>query len=291
MPNANKVILLGVDQLTAASASNPVPVTTESSGGTSDVNLVKVGGSNVTLGQKTGANSIPIVLASDTALPAGANIIGKVGIDQTTPGTTNAVSATNFPASVATGTGAQGANVPRFTVATDSATVAGSATLPAGQNNIGNVGGKTVAVTVTPTVTASNSYGTNYVIGGLLTFANAFTSTGSGILQSVTVTCPKVETSGFTFFPFNANPSNTTWTDAAAAAINSADVAKQRPPVLLTQNSQLGTATVSYATGIGEALAPGTTSLYGVLIANAALTNQFGSTSDIQVTVTILQDV
>ena len=31
------------------------------------------------------------------ALPTGSNIIGKVGIDQTTPGTTNAVSATNFP--------------------------------------------------------------------------------------------------------------------------------------------------------------------------------------------------
>lgn len=34
--------------------------------GTQDVNLTKVGGSAVTLGQKTGANSLPVVLASDT---------------------------------------------------------------------------------------------------------------------------------------------------------------------------------------------------------------------------------
>jgi hypothetical protein len=74
------------------------------------------------------------------ALVAGAAIIGKVGIDQTTPGTTNAVQATNFPSSVATGTGAQGATVPRVTVATDTATVAGSASIPAGTNLMGKVG-------------------------------------------------------------------------------------------------------------------------------------------------------
>lgn len=155
---------------------------------------------------------------------------------------------------------------------------------------IGNVGGKTVSVTVTPTVTASNSYGTNYVVGGLLTFANAFTSTGSGIIQSVVVTCKKVESQGFTFFPFHTNPSNTTWTDAAVANINAADVSAIRNPIALVGNSALGTCTVASATGLGQATSPGTTSLYGVLLTNASLTNQFGSTSDITVTVTILQD-
>lgn len=192
------------------------------------------------------------------SLSGGSAIIGNVSIDQTTPGVTNGVQV--------------------------------NAALPAGQNVIGNVGGKTVSVTVVPAVTASNSYGINYVVGGLLTFANAFTSTGTGILQGVTVTISKVETSGFTFIPFSANPSNTAWTDAAVAAINAADVAKVRAPVTLTQNSQLGTQTVAYATGLGQAMALGSTSLYGVLLANAALTNQFSSTSDVTVTVTILQD-
>ena len=216
----------------------------------------------------TGSNVVGAVTQSGTwnigtvttlpSIPAGSSVIGKVGIDQTTPGTTNGVYVN---------------------------------TIAAGQNNIGNVGGKTIAVTVTPTVTSANAYGTNYVVGGLLTFANAFTSTGSGILQQVTVTCKKVETVAFTFVPFNSNPSNTTWTDAAAAAINAADVAAVRAPISLTNYSGLGTMTVISATGIGEAMSVGSTSLYGVLIVSGTLTNNFGSTSDITVTVTILQDV
>lgn len=47
--------------------ATPVPVSaTITPSGTQDVNLTKVGGSAVTLGQKTGANSLPVVLASDT---------------------------------------------------------------------------------------------------------------------------------------------------------------------------------------------------------------------------------
>ena len=164
--------------------------------------------------------------------------------------------------------------------------------IPPSQNGIGNVGGKTVSVCVTPTVTASNSYGINYVVGGLLTFANAFTSTGTGILQGVTVTMKDQETSGFTFIPFTANPTNTTWTDAAVAAINAADVTKVRSPVPLAINTQLAATlfSVQYAYGLGLPMAPSTTSLYGVLLANAALTNQFAGASDVQVCVKLLDD-
>lgn len=69
-------------------------------------------------GQKTMANSAPVVLASDqssipvtgavtisVALPTGANVIGKVSIDQTTPGTTNAVTDTKLPAAAASADG------------------------------------------------------------------------------------------------------------------------------------------------------------------------------------------
>jgi hypothetical protein len=192
-------------------------------------------------------------------------------------------------------------------------------------NVIGNTGGLTTTISVTPTITASNAYGTNYVIGGLLTFNNAFTVTGSGIIESVCVMMKDAETSGFTFIPFSSNPSNTTWTDAAVAAINAADVFKVLPPVILTANSQLASTvyTCYYAYGLGLAVnttavqgVPTTTGtpnggsnqgvpnpggtetftnttnlpLYGVLLANAALTNNFAGTSDIQVSVTILQD-
>lgn len=76
-------------------------------------------------------------------VPAGTNIIGKVGIDQTTPGTTNAVSTTNFPSTVSTGTGAQGASSPRVTVATDQATNAGAALVKGGVGIVN--GGSTYA--------------------------------------------------------------------------------------------------------------------------------------------------
>lgn len=161
------------------------------------------------------------------------------------------------------------------------------------QNNIGNVGGKTVSVTVTPTVTASNSYGVNYVVGGLLTFANMFTSTGTGIIQSVDVNIKKNETGGFTLFLFSANPSATTWTDAAVAAINATDIPLVRAPIGLTANTQLAATgfTNLSATGLAIAMAPGATSLYAVLVANAALSTQFGSTSDVSVTIRALQDL
>src|SRR5437879_5507942 len=94
--------------------------------------------------------------------------------------------------------------------------------LAPGNSPIGNVGNKTVAISITPAVTTGNAYGVNYVVGGLLTFPNAFTLTGSGILQGVTVTTKTVETSGFTFIPFDSKPNITTWTDAAVAAINAA---------------------------------------------------------------------
>jgi hypothetical protein len=166
------------------------------------------------------------------------------------------------------------------------------ATLSAGTNNIGNVGGKTVSVCVAPTVTASNAYGANYVVGGLLTFANAYTSTGTGILQGISVNMKKVESVTFTFWPFSVNPSNTTWTDAAVANINAADVTAVRSPITLSCNSGLGTMSNCSADGIGMAMALGATSLYGVLTVSAALTNNFSATTDVpSVCVKILQDL
>ena len=180
-------------------------------------------------------------------------------------------------------------------IAAGSSTI-GNVGINAGTNNIGNVGGKTVAVTATPTVTTGNAYGINFVVGGLLTFANAFTAKGSGIIQSVTVTCRRIETMGFTMFFFAGNPSNTTWTDAAVANINAADISIVRGPIALSplvanSSNALGTMTVSSAFGLGLAMSPGATTLYGVLLSNAGLTNNFTSTSDITVTATVLQDV
>jgi hypothetical protein len=54
------------------------------------------------------------------ALAAGANIVGKFGLDQTTPGTTNAISLAQIgTTATATGNGTTGAGVQRVAIASD----------------------------------------------------------------------------------------------------------------------------------------------------------------------------
>lgn len=65
------------------------------------VNMAQIGGSSTATGHGTASGSLRVELPTDgtgvVGLNAGSNIIGKVGIDQTTPGTTNAI--TPVPAS------------------------------------------------------------------------------------------------------------------------------------------------------------------------------------------------
>jgi hypothetical protein len=162
--------------------------------------------------------------------------------------------------------------------------------LSPGQAAIGAVGCKTVTVGLTPAVTTANAYGTNYVVGGLLNFQNAFTKTGSGILESISVNILRVETSGFTIAFFSSFPSITAWTDASVAAINARDVPLVLATVPLGTSSVLGTHTNLDAYGINLAIQTGTTNLYAVLTANAALTNNFVTINDVSISLTILQD-
>lgn len=87
--------------LEAVSASNPLPVSATFLGDVSE-NLAQVNGQPVNVGTgAAGTGTQRVAVSSDStlasvgsitnALPAGTNIIGKVDIDQTTPGTTNGV--------------------------------------------------------------------------------------------------------------------------------------------------------------------------------------------------------
>lgn len=92
-------------QACPANTSYPLPVTPSAPSGTQDTNLKQVNGATVNVGvgaASTGTQrvttstdstigTVTAVTAITNALPAGANIIGKVDIDQTTPGTTNGV--------------------------------------------------------------------------------------------------------------------------------------------------------------------------------------------------------
>ena len=98
-----------------------------------------------------------LVTTQRDPLPAGTNLLGKVGIDQTTPGTTNATSLSQIGANtVATGVGASSTGTQRVVTATDStigtvtAVTAITNALPAGTNVIG-------AVNIVPTSSSTNA--------------------------------------------------------------------------------------------------------------------------------------
>ena len=89
------------------------------------------------------ANGLDVDVTRLPALVAGAAIVGKVGIDQTTPGTTNATSIAQIGATtVATGVGASSAGTQRVVTATDS--------------TIGTVTTLTGTTTLTPGTAATN---------------------------------------------------------------------------------------------------------------------------------------
>jgi hypothetical protein len=94
------------------------------------------------------------------ALVAGSAIIGKVGIDQTTVGTTNGVSLSQIGANtVSTGAGATGTGTQRVGVAQDTTTVAGSAPGTAGtpSANVVTVQGATSMTPVAVNGASSNA--------------------------------------------------------------------------------------------------------------------------------------
>jgi hypothetical protein len=128
-------------------------------------------GAMANYGTSPGAVLVPGVNAAVTALPnvtigtnaalvAGAALIGKVGIDQTTVGTTNAVSLAQIGAvTTSTGTGAVGTGSQRVAVGTDTATIAGSS--PTGALSLAaNQSVNTAQVNGVTTLTGAGASGT-----------------------------------------------------------------------------------------------------------------------------------
>jgi len=144
--------------------------------------------------------------------------------------------------------------------------------------------------TVTPTITAG-AYTAGWEVGGLMTFTNVVRGT-SGVLQSIWITSKSAQTTPFKLYLFNANPSNSTWTDHAVTTtnINAADVSKLIGVYTLGSfDSGLGVHTIYTLDGIAKdfVLSSGT-SLYGVLVCINAFTP--ASTSDLVVNINVLED-
>lgn len=110
---------------------------------------------------------------------------------------------------------------------------------------------------------------------------------GSGLLESIRVTCKSVQTTGLKLYVFDVNPSNTTWTDYSTAAINASDVASLRGVFSLSSpDSGLGTHTIWNIEGLGVSFVGA--NLYGALVVTGTPT--FASTSDITVKLGVVDD-
>lgn len=161
---------------------------------------------------------------------------------------------------------------------------------PAGEAFIGLVGGVTYVDNRTP-VTSAATYAAGQVVGSLMTLTGmARVSGGSGLIQEVLVRCKTAQsTAQLDLVLFNANPTASTFTNAAALAINAADLSKVMAVIPLTDWKSLGTQSIAQAVQQARAykLASGTSG-FGVLVARSAIT--LASTSDLEVVTKAIQD-
>jgi len=136
---------------------------------------------------------------------------------------------------------------------------------------------------VTPTITA-NTYTQYFEVGGLMTFGLAFGQKTSGVIQTVSVTTKQKQAStSLRLYLFNANPSNSTWTDRVVPAINALDSNKVKAVVDLTDSfTDLGAHTIWTKSALGISYAASTSTVFGVLVATTNLV-AFGTTSDLEV--------
>jgi hypothetical protein len=157
--------------------------------------------------------------------------------------------------------------------------------------HIGNVGLANKMIDVQLTVEAA-AYATGDVIGGKITIPNAVRGDGgSGLLKSVLL-CSKADlTVNMDLVLFSADPANTTFTENAAVAIATTDVAKVLGVIQLATRFDLGTPVVTGAFNVDMIVQAAATSrsLFACLIARGAYTP--AATADVILRFGIQQDM
>jgi hypothetical protein len=153
----------------------------------------------------------------------------------------------------------------------------------------GNLGGKIALIKDTTVVTAA-AYSDGNAVGGKRTLANALTSVGTGVLESIMLLDRANQKPAVEIYIFDADPTNATITDKAAFVFSTDDLKViARISVSgsdwITHNSK-ATACIK---GLGVALKASGTSLYAAVVLNGS-TPTFAATTDFQIIVGILQD-
>jgi hypothetical protein len=146
-------------------------------------------------------------------------------------------------------------------------------------------------LTATPTVSTSPAYTSGDNVGGKVTLTDVCrASTGSGIIQSVVITSKSLQSGSFDVIFFNADPSGSTFTDNGAQGVVDADLSKIIGVAHCSDVTALAAESIHQATGLALpfALSGGATTIYAAIVTRATPT--LGSTSDIWLSVRILQD-
>lgn len=150
---------------------------------------------------------------STVTLQTGSNLAGKFGIDQTTPGTTNAISEAYIGSTaIASGNGVVGAGVQRVAIASDNtafsvnATV--SAALPAGTNVIGHVINDSGLINTVPKTSCGNTLASGSALAAVPTSSTLLTSAATACIVAAI------------FNNTNATPVTVTLTDNTGTPIN-----------------------------------------------------------------------
>jgi hypothetical protein len=274
----------GVTQpISATSLPLPAGAATAANQPTSAAQGSTTGGQTGRLIQGAVTAAAPAYVTAQTS-PISLTPAGAVRTDGSA--TTQPISAASLPlpAGAATAAGVAAINT---TLGTPMQATGGTVGIAAGTNAIGSIIGRTTMVTVTPAVTSNGAYAAGNEIGGVLTFAIG--GAGSGTLMSMRVTSRSVLATALKAYIFSANPSNTTWTDKTAPAINAADIASLLAVIPLNApDNGLGTHTLWELSGIAAQFIAA--NLYAVLVTVSAATLTSGTTSDITVQLGVSDD-
>lgn len=148
------------------------------------------------------------------------------------------------------------------------------------------IAGATTHVTASPTISTS-IYAAGDAVGGLLTFANAARTAGlGGVITGVTILDADQEMAPLELVLFKATFTATA--DNAVFAPSDADLANCIGSIPISQYSNFSTNSIGVAENLSKSFNLAGTDLFGQLVVRSTPT--YTATSDIKVTLNILQD-
>lgn len=240
-----------------------------------DIALIKAG-TPVSAALPAGINNIGDVDIASIA--AGDNNIGNVDIASIAAGDNNIgnVDIVTLPGSVESDIG-------------DIKTAVEAAT-PAGENHIGEVGGNSTVIEVTPTITAGG-YSINDIVGGKQTLANVLRTAGKyAILQDLAIIDKEQQNAPLEILLFKADLAGT-YSDNDAEAISAADALLCIARIQVLASDYVSFANFSQVNipSIGKLVyATSGTTLYALIKVGTAPT--YASTSDLKLFFGFLRD-